>query len=150
HHRVCVADEDRAPRRDPVDVAVAVLVLDPRARGGADEARLAADVAEGAHRTVHAAGNDLARALHEALGGPRLHAGSAPGAAGAGAASSPPSSSLSSSSLATDTTRSPSAGSISRTPWVLRLMVGISETRVRIITPPLVISMISSASETCR
>ena len=53
----------------------------PRSRAperGADEARLAADGAERAHRAVDAARDHLARARHEALGAPRLHVVSAP------------------------------------------------------------------------
>ena len=63
--RVRVAVDQRAPRADPVDVAVAVDVEDLGARAALDEERVAADRAHRADRRVHAAGQDVQRARVE-------------------------------------------------------------------------------------
>ena len=59
---VRVAEQRRTPRADEVDVLVAVDVGDVRAARGGEEAGRAADVAEGAHGRVDAAGDDGLRA----------------------------------------------------------------------------------------
>src|SRR5690606_9609462 len=60
-----VAQDERAPRPDMVEIAGAVGVPDVRAFAARDEARRAADGAERAHRRVHAAGHEPRRALEE-------------------------------------------------------------------------------------
>ncbi len=55
HFRMGVADDGRAPRADVVDIALAVRVPEIRAFGARDEARRAADGAEGAHGRIDAA-----------------------------------------------------------------------------------------------
>ena len=52
---MAVPEDLRPVAADVVDVAAAVLALEPGALRGADEDRLAADAAEGAHRRAHAA-----------------------------------------------------------------------------------------------
>ncbi len=63
--RVRVAEEQRAPGADVVDVAVAVDVADARAGAILHEHRVAADGAKGTHRRVHATRHDAHGALHE-------------------------------------------------------------------------------------
>src|SRR5712691_2111698 len=61
--RIGVTEEQRAPRHHPVDIAVAVDVLEVRTLAATDEERLVET--DGAHRThgrVHAAGDELERA----------------------------------------------------------------------------------------
>ena len=58
-----VAENERSPGADVVDVFVAVGVPDVRAQPAHEEWRIAADGAKGAHRGVHAAGNHLLGAL---------------------------------------------------------------------------------------
>ena len=58
HLRVCVAEQRRAPRPDQVHVGASLDVGDARAARARDEARGAADAAEGAHGRVDAAGDD--------------------------------------------------------------------------------------------
>src|SRR5204862_342169 len=67
HGGVAVAEDHRAPGADVVDVALALGVDDGRALGAGDEARRAADGAEGAHRGVDAARYDLLGALEKTL-----------------------------------------------------------------------------------
>ena len=62
-----VAEDHRAPRAHVVDVAVAVRVDEPCALALAEEDGRAADGAEGAHRRVHAAGDDALRGFKELL-----------------------------------------------------------------------------------
>ena len=62
HRRVGVAEDQRAPGADVVDVDVAVDVEDLRALGALDEDRVAADRAHRAHGRVHAARQDAERA----------------------------------------------------------------------------------------
>ena len=58
--RVGVAEEQRPPRHDPVDVAVAVDVLEVGALAAPDEERLVdADAAHRADRRVHPAGDQV-------------------------------------------------------------------------------------------
>ena len=57
-----VAEDQRAPRHHVVDVLVAVEVVQHRARAALHEDRREPDGAERAHRRVHAAGDDVARA----------------------------------------------------------------------------------------
>ena len=60
---VGVSEQERAPGHHPVDVAVAVDILDVRALAAAHEERLVEpDGAHRAHRRVDAAGNQLERA----------------------------------------------------------------------------------------
>ena len=56
-----VAQNQRPPRADVVDVLVAVGVPDARALAARNEQRRAAHAAKRAHRGVHAAGNGLLR-----------------------------------------------------------------------------------------
>ena len=58
--RVAVAEDQRPPRADVVEVAVAVDVEEVRPLAAGDEQRLAADGAERAGRAVDAAGDELA------------------------------------------------------------------------------------------
>ena len=62
---MAVAEDHRPPGADVVDVALAVGVAEVRALGARDEARRAADGAEGAHRRVDAAGDDALGALEQ-------------------------------------------------------------------------------------
>ena len=59
HRWVGVTVDQRAPRADVVDVAVAVHVEQLRTGAALDEQRLAADRPHRAHRRVHAAGQQL-------------------------------------------------------------------------------------------
>src|SRR5262249_39777460 len=61
--RVGVAEDQRAPRADVVEVGVAVEVHQVRPLPAGDEDRLAADGAEGAGRAVHPARDEGAGAL---------------------------------------------------------------------------------------
>ena len=63
HRGVRVAVDQRAPRADVVDVRVAVDVHDLGALGALDEDRVAADRPHRAHGRVHAARQDVLRAL---------------------------------------------------------------------------------------
>jgi hypothetical protein len=65
--RVAVAEEERAPRADEVEVAVAVEVVEVGALAPGDEQRVAADGAEGAGGAVDAAGDQARRALERLL-----------------------------------------------------------------------------------
>src|SRR2546425_13027249 len=58
-----VTRDQRAPRADEIDVFVAVGVTHTGTLARDDEGRLAADGAEGAHRTRHAAGHELFGAI---------------------------------------------------------------------------------------
>ena len=59
HFRVGMAEDCRPPGTDIIDVGFAVLVPQDGALAALEEHRRAADRAEGAHRGVHAAGNEL-------------------------------------------------------------------------------------------
>ena len=67
HLRVGVAENQRPPGTDIIDVALAVGVGDVGTGTGNEKARRAADRTEGAHRRVDAAGNVLLGALKELL-----------------------------------------------------------------------------------
>jgi hypothetical protein len=67
HGRVAVAQDHRAPGADVVDVALAFGVPDVGALRALDEARRAADGAEGAHGRVDAAGDDALGAFEQGL-----------------------------------------------------------------------------------
>ena len=71
--RVRVAEDQRAPRADVVDVAVAVDVEEVRALAAVDEERRAADGAERAHGRVHAAREERRRLREQALGPVAAH-----------------------------------------------------------------------------
>ena len=58
-----VAEDERAPRADVIEVLIAVDVEEIRPFAAGDEDRLAADGAEGAGRTVDAAGDQTAGSL---------------------------------------------------------------------------------------
>src|SRR5262249_17046334 len=58
-----VAQDERAPRADKIEITIAVDIKEIRSFASGDEKRLASDSAEGPGRTVHAAGNHFARAL---------------------------------------------------------------------------------------
>jgi hypothetical protein len=63
-----VAEDERPPRADVVDVFRAVGAEEIRALAARDEDGLASDGAEGAYRAVHAAGDDALGALEEGSG----------------------------------------------------------------------------------
>ena len=65
HRRVGVAEDQRAPGADPVEVAVAVDVDQLAALAALDEDRLAPDLAHRPHGGVDPAGKDLQRAVVE-------------------------------------------------------------------------------------
>ena len=67
-----VAEKQRSPGTDVVDVGVAVGVVDTGAFSANQEGRIAADRAEGAHGRVHAAGNELFSAFLEFAGDVRV------------------------------------------------------------------------------
>ena len=67
HRGMAVPEDHRSPRSDVVDVALAVRVPEVRPQRARDETRCAAHGAERAHRRIHAAGNELARALEKLL-----------------------------------------------------------------------------------
>ena len=70
HLRIGVAEHERAPGHDPVDVALPVRVPEVRALAARGEERiLGPDRPPGADRRVDAAGDDLARAAEEAARG---------------------------------------------------------------------------------
>src|SRR4051812_45446186 len=58
-----VAEDERPPGADVVDVLVAIGVKEVRAESANDPGRLAADGAKRAHGGIHAAGNHLFGAL---------------------------------------------------------------------------------------
>src|SRR5687768_15160684 len=66
YRRIGVAEDERPPGEDVVDVLVAIEIEQARARPALDEERVAADGAESPDRTVHPTGNDPLR------GGERL------------------------------------------------------------------------------
>ena len=72
--RMRVAEDQRAPREDVVDVAVAVDVDEVRALAALDEERRAADRAERAHRRADAAREEIERLGEEALRDVAAHA----------------------------------------------------------------------------
>ena len=61
HHRCGVAEDERAPREDEVEIFVVIDVPDAGALTACDDERIATDTAERAHRRADAAGHDLAR-----------------------------------------------------------------------------------------
>ena len=65
--RVAMADEQRAPGTDVIDVFVIVDIEEMRALAAGDEAGRAADAAPGAHRRIHAAGDGEPGAVEEFL-----------------------------------------------------------------------------------
>ena len=65
---MAVAQQQRAPRADVVDVLVAVDVEDVAALAARDEERIAAHAAKGAHRRIDAAGNDVLRPAKQLFG----------------------------------------------------------------------------------
>ena len=67
HRRVAMPQDHRPPRADVVDVALAVGIPEVRALGALHETGGAADGAEGAHRRIHAAGNELAGPVEQGL-----------------------------------------------------------------------------------
>ena len=78
HHRIAVADHDRAPAAHEVDVAPAVHVPEMAALAALEELRIALGQPVGAQVPVHAAGDDLPGTLPEFLIGCEGHgAGSA-------------------------------------------------------------------------
>ena len=66
--RIGVAQNQRAPGADVVDVAIAVGVPDVRALAADEERRVAADRTEGADRRIHSAGNELLSSLLQRAG----------------------------------------------------------------------------------
>ena len=69
HRRVRVAENERAPGADQVDVPTTVGVEEPRTLPPDHEARGAADGTERAHGRVHPAGHDGLGAVEQGLGG---------------------------------------------------------------------------------
>ena len=65
HGGVAVAQDHRAPRADEVDVFLVVGIPEVSALGALDKTRRAAHGLEGAHRGVHATGDDLFGAFKE-------------------------------------------------------------------------------------
>jgi hypothetical protein len=65
--RIRVPEDQRPPAAHVVDVAMAVDVGEPGATPLLEEHRGAPHAAEGAHRRVHASGDDPAGAVEEAL-----------------------------------------------------------------------------------
>ena len=61
--RMTVAQDQRSPRADVIQVVIAVEIEEARPFAASDENRIAADGAEGAGRTVDAAGNEMAGTL---------------------------------------------------------------------------------------
>ena len=61
--RMAVAQQQRPPGADVIDVLVAVRVEDVRSLAAGDEGRIPADAAERAHRRIHSSRNDALRAL---------------------------------------------------------------------------------------
>ena len=68
HVRVGVAEDQRPPGADVVDVAVAVDVVEIGALAALDEQRLPAHRAEGAHGRIDAAREQVQRLREESLG----------------------------------------------------------------------------------
>jgi hypothetical protein len=62
-----VAVKQRAPRHHVIDEAIAVDVLDGRARGASNEQRRTPDGLERPNRAIDAAGEDLGRAGEKLL-----------------------------------------------------------------------------------
>ena len=69
-----MTEDQRAPREDVVDVAIAVDVDEVRALAALDEERRAADRAEGAHRRADSAREEIERLGEEALRDVATHA----------------------------------------------------------------------------
>jgi hypothetical protein len=72
---MAMAEQQRSPGADVIDVFVAIDIEDVRPLAAGDEHRLATDTAEGAHRGVDAAGDDLLRTAEEFFGLCVGHAG---------------------------------------------------------------------------
>src|SRR5262245_59387184 len=73
--RMTVAEDERAPRADIIEIGIAVEVGEVSTLTASDEDRLAPDAAEGPGRTVHPAGDDTAGLLERLVtpGTVRLH-----------------------------------------------------------------------------
>ncbi len=71
--RMRVAQDQRAPRTDVIDVFVSVRVPQPRAGGAIDDDGIAAHSAKGAHRAIHAADQHIGRAAKDFLRARPLH-----------------------------------------------------------------------------
>src|SRR5262249_33426973 len=60
---MAVAQDERAPRADIIEIGIAVEIVEVSALAASDEDRLAPDAAEGPGRTVHPTGDDTAGLL---------------------------------------------------------------------------------------
>ncbi len=75
HDWRAVAQDQRAPGQDVVDVLVAVDVEDLRSFAASDERRRAAHAAKRSHGRIDAARNQLLRASKEGFGSAAVHTG---------------------------------------------------------------------------
>src|SRR6185436_4256038 len=71
--RMAVAQEQRPPRTDVIDVLIAIRIEDMGAFAARDKRRVAADAAKGADRGVYTAGDQLLRAPEEVFGLGTVH-----------------------------------------------------------------------------